>query len=414
MTNRVFLRVIYGVVFSWLSVANAMEEKKKHEECSKNTPELSLELVKMIDSGELLEAEINTFNDALKMISKILTEEVIQTSTLLKIYLEKENKLKDEKAIKESRVALQAARFSLEKLIKKLSALKQTMYDKILTELNDFRFRLLSRENFYYRLQGVPYRILKYTKTTDLKRPMGGYQEEDAIKTWNPGYLSSGCLTELVDFYKKKKEIGNLSAKDAFDFYSWADLFVFQIRSGQIEISNEDRELRILKSKCKFVKETTRYSTGSLKIYFTDQGTAHSPRMELSKEEEKICQKVIFPSKGKKIRYVYPLDIDPEPKIYNLSQSGELYIDMSRQGGHVNILKGEPLVSAGEISFKDNKIFMLNNNSGHYKPTIKDLILGYLLLVKNYGKQIFHKDFTLVGFDPPNKPRVLDKKEYDE
>jgi len=82
---------------------------------------------------------------------------------------------------------------------------------------------------------------------------------------------------------------------------------------------------------------------------------------------------------------------------YVIDRDGTLYI-RHKSPYHSYILRGKPVVSAGNITFKDGKIDSIDNESGHYTPSNKLLHKAIELLRRRYGDQqdrIFTDQFKM-------------------
>lgn len=79
--------------------------------------------------------------------------------------------------------------------------------------------------------------------------------------------------------------------------------------------------------------------------------------------------------------------------MYIIDQNGDLYL--ANEGCHSEIKRGENVLCAGIVQFKDGKIFEISPNSGHYAPTDQHLNLALKKLIDRYGQNILHPEFKL-------------------
>ncbi|HXF91109.1 MAG TPA: hypothetical protein VNJ29_04190 [Candidatus Nitrosotenuis sp.] len=399
---------VFIISFLLISSVTAMEHP-----CDSRTPTFRTDEVISPDSGAITINDISILKlklEAESLDSK-LKNKVESFLDKLEQFIQKGYQEVNLTNLREQRTAYQNLRKQCGKLMDIFKKLSVKSQEDILQELRYLYGRLLARENFYYRLAGIPYKHGKVPSSDDklIFPPPKGTYREDAIMAWNPGYWSLGCLEKLLTTYKDEKTIGFVEPEHAFDFFSWGDRTIYNVRTKIGTLTKDDR---ILKTKCALRKDPSpRLSTGALRIIFDTNGKAYSPRAELSKEE-KICQKVIFKVGQKPVwRYVYPLKEfqADDVFIYNINSKGELYVEAERWSKHVNILKGEPLLAAGVLKFKEGKISLLNNDSGHYKPRLEHVINACKLLKKNYGASIFHPDFVLQNYTPNEGMKIVDK-----
>lgn len=74
---------------------------------------------------------------------------------------------------------------------------------------------------------------------------------------------------------------------------------------------------------------------------------------------------------------------------YAMSRKGEVYIAPARLYllFHSSILAGQDVTAAGELEIKDGQVTLINNRSGHYKPT-PDMFHRFLRLLKSSGHDL--------------------------
>lgn len=112
-----------------------------------------------------------------------------------------------------------------------------------------------------------------------------------------------------------------------------------------------------------------------------------------------IPGEVVYPSATGSALYA----VEDGHYIYNIGLNNLLYIAQERLSGHIAILRSPVLRGAGVVEFRDGKIVMLNNDSGHYQPSEQELWVGASNFIDTHGRSIFHEDFTLEN----HKGRVL-------
>ena len=172
--------------------------------------------------------------------------------------------------------------------------------------------------------------------------------------------------------------------------------------SSKIELIDTEKE-----SKANFETELVQNNTvlgKEIKEYpFTFLNKSHKDEIEANKilqqceDDKKYC--VMNPmyyltdqrtrdylccdsNKIKKISDLNDLDELNGNYLYNILPNGDLFIinEDPTLFNHSFITCGQPVICAGFIKFKNNKIISINNSSGHYTPSLEMLQKGITLL----------------------------------
>jgi hypothetical protein len=285
--------------------------------------------------------------------------------------------------------------YALQEKILELASLKnflEQQHELVESENKNREFisllnRIYARQSYLKRLSKIVYKVenfqnklqnnLYYSKAID------DSLIEDFILAWNPGNYPQESLKHLAAEYKSQKNIKDISLERAYRFYCWAD-----------NVLNKKQKAYISPSLIKACQqEFLKPSQDSRKVHFSNEGTAHVGYLAYHASTDKILKNIIKPLEDAELMYVYPLK--QQKYLYAINTKGELYILEMYKGGHVDILKGKDVICAGELIFKDQKIYAMDPMSGHYLSTKKDLEDGYTILAKRYGQQIFHSEFFL-------------------
>ena len=183
--------------------------------------------------------------------------------------------------------------------------------------------------------------------------------------------------------------------------------------SSKIELTDTEKE-----SKANFETELVQNNTvlgKEIKEYpFTFLNKSHKDEIKANKilqqceDDKKYC--VMNPSyyltdqltekylccdtnKIKKISDLNDLDGLNGNYLYNILPNGALFIinEVSTLFNHSFITCGQPVICAGFIEFKNNKIISINNSSGHYTPSLEMLKKGIKFLRDNISDIIPNK-----------------------
>jgi hypothetical protein len=256
---------------------------------------------------------------------------------------------------------------------KKLQDLKQKLkkmklYFQVPEDSEDYQKlldRVMAREVFLGHLLALPKRIEHCINIPVTKVDNDPKILEDFILAWNPGHYQKQDLNKLAEQYKLQHKVRNITFDQAIDFYIWVDEVLKGSKTVLVHPS--------LLNRC--VQDRKEYPKSSLKVNFSREGTARVSHPQLNLKSKKLPDLITYN--------------------YVLTYKGDLYIQDALCGGHVDIINGGPALCAGEIRFRDQKIYSLNNESGHYLPSDEDLEKSYNLLKEKYGMQIFNPDFRL-------------------